>query len=107
MTGSACCDFIFGLAEPVKTEFSVPIAVAGGSDNRPPTDPPAEGEIIQFPLDRVRKRDGGDDGETGPLPCTTDDVPPPAPASASPSDGALWALWMTGVLGPREARVGP
>jgi len=52
------------------------LALAGGSDRRPPDDTPPRGTIIEFPRERAR---------------------PPEP-TAAPAESPLWPAWMAHVL---------
>jgi hypothetical protein len=77
-------------------------ALGGGSDWRPPTDDDhQDGKVIPFPLTRVE-----------PLPVSADRATsekdqPNAIAESTPSDGALWAAWLSGILyGSRQLDLG-
>lgn len=76
---------------------AIRVAMAGGSDDQPPGDDDrGPAEILQFPVERVRRVSGA-------VP------PPPMPSGASPSDesGTLWPAWMTRVLARRSFHAPP
>jgi hypothetical protein len=76
-------------------------ALGGGSDRRPPSDDdPPDGNVIPFPLTRVQPPPASPDH-----PSSEQDQLDPA-AGSPPSDGALWAAWLSGVLhGSRPVEV--
>ncbi|MBM3549814.1 MAG: hypothetical protein FJX54_22980 [Alphaproteobacteria bacterium] len=70
------------------------LALAGGSNQRPPDDHEPRGQVVPFPRKPAR-----------PLPdepaaaCTPEFSREP---DASPGDGVFWAEWLSGVLSTRS-----
>jgi hypothetical protein len=68
-------------------------ALGGGFDQRPPSDRVFAGKVIPFPLERIRP--SAED--------QADQTDADAPERGSPSDGALWAAWLSGVVSGRSS----
>src|SRR4051812_38350363 len=115
MSGYGTSLLMPGFAQSLQIPSPPRPAAAGGSSHRPPPDHAGPAQIIPFPGARA---DTGGSGPAQPTPSPGARPAPggagpapargePAPASSPGGDGAIWAQWMTGIIGPREARVQP